>query len=219
MHVSIYSCMDGWLHINKGVQACRPASKHVFVREHMQAHTACCRNGYIRLFYHDRSWWSKSFMYARMRGYVCVWTVAYTYAKVYKHAGQHAHTYACVNTRTYIKPDDEEVITARLALRSKRLYPLTSLWSIMMIKTLHVCMHVSTCSRVDGWLHMSKGVWVSRTACKHARLRECMQVCTVWDQNGYNRLFYSKGITAANRMTGYNRSLGTQCSGGYTSRI
>jgi len=56
-----------------------------------------------------------------------VWTVAYTYAKVYKHADQHAHTYACVNTRTYIKPDDEEVITARLALRSKRLYPLTSL--------------------------------------------------------------------------------------------
>jgi hypothetical protein len=52
MHVSIYACTVGWLHINKGVQACRPASKHVFVREHMQAHTACCRSGYIRLFYH-----------------------------------------------------------------------------------------------------------------------------------------------------------------------
>ena len=53
--ISSDSCMDGWLHINKGVQACRPASKHVFVREHMQAHTACCKSGYIRLFYHDRS--------------------------------------------------------------------------------------------------------------------------------------------------------------------
>ena len=85
-----------------------------------------------------------------MQGYVCVWMVAYTQAKVYKHADQHAHKYACVNTCRYIKPDVDAVITASLALRSKRLYPLVSLRSIMMIKTLHERMHVSMCSCMDG---------------------------------------------------------------------
>ena len=92
---------------------------------------------------------------------------------MYKHADQHAHKYACVNTRTYIKPDDEEVITARL---SKRLYPLISLRSIMMIKTLHECMHVSMCSCMDGWLHMSKGVQACRPAYMHACMCKHMQV-------------------------------------------
>ncbi len=53
--------------------------------------------------------------------------VAYTLAKVYKHADQHAHKYACVNTCRYIKPGVDAVITARLALRSQQLYPLVSL--------------------------------------------------------------------------------------------
>ena len=96
--------MDGWLHMSKGVQACRPAYMHACMCKHMQVH---------------------------------------------------------------IQPDIQ-----------KRLYPLVSLRSIMMIKTLHVCMHVSIYSCMDGWLHINKGVQACRPASKHVFVREHMQAHT-----------------------------------------
>ena len=69
------------------------------------------------MIYHDDQ--NPSCMHACKGMFVCGWLLTHKQLKVYKHADQYAHKYACVNTRTYIKPDDEAVITASLALRSK----------------------------------------------------------------------------------------------------
>ena len=66
----------------------------------------------------------------------------------------------------------------------KRLYPLVSPWSIMMIKMLHVCMHARVCSCVDGSVHISKEIQAYRPA--------CTQSMHVWTHAGTYRLMWKR---------------------------
>ena len=99
MHVSRWSCMDGLLHMSKGVQACRPACTHACMCKHMQVHTAWYAKAVISacstMIDHDDQ---KVFMYACIAACVRTCTVALHINRGVQ-ACRQAHTQVCTCER------------------------------------------------------------------------------------------------------------------------
>ena len=177
MHVSMCSCMDGWLHMSKGVQACRPAYMHACMCKHMQVHIQpdIQKRLYPLVFTmidHDDQ--NPSCMHACQHLLMHGWLVT--------------HKQRCTSMQTSI----QTCICAwthagTYSLLEKRLYPLVLPWSIMMIKILHVRTHARVCLCVDRCLHISKGVQACRPACTHVCMCEHTHIHKAWWWGGYNR--------------------------------